>query len=128
MGKCIKSLQKIFKKMKLNATSHNTTSWYTDTDGFLEHSPSGGILCYKGPALQKILPVVFWVPLCIPYKITLFKIKWIQFLTGNISPLPLSSGIIFIFPNKITAKDAANTWKFCYTSLFTNVLFQTFLE
>ena len=36
-----------------NATSHNNASWYTDTDGFLAHSPSGGSLYYKGPALQK---------------------------------------------------------------------------
>ena len=27
----------------------------TDTDGSLEHSPSRGSLCYKGPALQKIV-------------------------------------------------------------------------
>ena len=40
--------------LKLNAASHNTTIWYTDTDGFLEHLPSRGSLYYKGPALQKI--------------------------------------------------------------------------
>ena len=33
--------------------SHNNTSWSTDADGRLEHSPSGGSLYYKGPALQK---------------------------------------------------------------------------
>ena len=43
--------------LKPNAASHNNASWYTDTDGFLEHSPSGGGLSYKGPALQKIIPV-----------------------------------------------------------------------
>ena len=32
--------------LKLNTASHNTTSWYTDTEGFLEHSPSGGSLYY----------------------------------------------------------------------------------
>ena len=48
-----KSLQK--NPLKPNAASHNTTSWYTDTDGFLEHSSRGGSLYYKGPALQKII-------------------------------------------------------------------------
>ena len=32
------------------------TNWYTDTHEFLEHSPSGGILYYKEPTLQKIIP------------------------------------------------------------------------
>ena len=45
--------------LKLNGASHNNTKWYTDTDGFLEHSPSGGSLYYKGPALQKIIPGFF---------------------------------------------------------------------
>ena len=33
MGKCI---ERVFQKnsLKLNAASHNNTSWYTDTDGF----------------------------------------------------------------------------------------------
>ena len=39
--------------LKPNAASHNTTSWYTDTDEFLEHSRSGESLCYKEPTLQK---------------------------------------------------------------------------
>ena len=45
----------VFKtnSLKLNADSHNNTSWYTDTDGFLEHSPSREILYYKELALQK---------------------------------------------------------------------------
>ena len=54
MGKCV---ERDFKKLKLKAASHNTTSWYTDTDWFLEHSPSGGDLYYKGPTLQKIILV-----------------------------------------------------------------------
>ena len=41
---------------KPNAASHNNTSWYTDTDGFLEHSLCKGSLYYKGPALQKRIP------------------------------------------------------------------------
>ena len=54
MGKYMKESSK-----KLNTASDNNTSWYTDTDAFLEYSPSGGSLFYKGPALQKIIP---WGP------------------------------------------------------------------
>ena len=43
--------------LKLNTASHNNASWHTDTDGFLEHSPNGGSLYYKGPILQKIFSV-----------------------------------------------------------------------
>ena len=52
-----KPFERSFKKnsLKPNAASHNNASWYTDTDGFLEHSPSGGNLYYKGPILQKII-------------------------------------------------------------------------
>ena len=54
MGKCV---ERIFKKISLkpNAASHNNASWYTDTDGLLEHSPSEGNLCYEEPTLQKII-------------------------------------------------------------------------
>ena len=52
-----KSLPK--NSLKPNTASHNNASWYIDTDGFLEHSPSRGSLYYKGPTLQKIIPV-FW--------------------------------------------------------------------
>ena len=45
------------KSLKPNAASHKNASWYTDTDGFLDHSRSGGSLLYKGPALQNIIPV-----------------------------------------------------------------------
>ena len=48
-----KSLHK--HSLKLNATSHHNASWYTDTDVFLEHSPSRGSLYYKRPTLQKII-------------------------------------------------------------------------
>ena len=44
--------------MHPNAASHNNASWCTDTDGFLEHSPSRGSLYYKGPDFQKI---ILWV-------------------------------------------------------------------
>ena len=33
---------------------------YTDTDGFLEHPPSGRNLYYKAPALQKIILLFYW--------------------------------------------------------------------
>ena len=44
------------RSLKPNTASHNNAIWYTDTDGFLEHSPSGESLYYKWPALQKIIP------------------------------------------------------------------------
>ena len=42
---------KILKQNSLRpkATSHNKGNWYTDADGFLECSPSGGSLYYKAP-------------------------------------------------------------------------------
>ena len=48
---------RVFKKnsWKPSVASHNNASWYTDTDGFLEHSPSRGSLYHKGPTLQKII-------------------------------------------------------------------------
>ena len=63
MGRCSRKSWKgqassIFKKISLkpNAASHDNASCYTDTDGFLEHSPSRGSVYYKGPALQEIIP------------------------------------------------------------------------
>ena len=52
-GEMGKHVERVFKKnsLKLNAASHNNTSSYIGTDGFLERSPSGGSLYYKGPAL-----------------------------------------------------------------------------
>ena len=62
MDKCAENILK--NTLKPNAASHSNASWYTDTDGFLEHSPSGGSLYYMGPTVQKIIP--FWgVPFCI---------------------------------------------------------------
>ena len=51
-----KSVERTFNKnpLKPNTASHNSASWYADTDGFLEHSPREGSL-YKGPDLQKII-------------------------------------------------------------------------
>ena len=53
MGKCVERVEQ--DSLKLKAASHNNTSWYTDTDGFLEHLPSKGSLHYKEPMLQKII-------------------------------------------------------------------------
>ena len=55
---------RVFKtnSLKPSTASHNSASWYTDTDGFLEHSPSKESLYYKGSALQKIIlgaPLIF---------------------------------------------------------------------
>ena len=52
MGKHVK---KVFQKnsSKPNTASHNNASWCTDTDGLLEHSPSGENQYYKGPTFQK---------------------------------------------------------------------------
>ena len=66
VGRCARKLPIIkwanmssFQKNSLNpnAASHNNASWFTDTDGFLEHSPSRESLYYKGLALQKIISV-----------------------------------------------------------------------
>ena len=61
MGKCV---ERCFKKnsLKPNTASHNNASWYTDTDEFLELSPSGRSQYYKGSTLQKIILGFFWVP------------------------------------------------------------------
>ena len=39
--------------LKLNAAPHNNASWCTDTDGFLEHSPSGGSSSTRGPPSRR---------------------------------------------------------------------------
>ena len=56
------ALKEFFKKLNFaepNTACHNNASWYTDPDGFPEHSPSEGSLSYKGPALQSII-LAFW--------------------------------------------------------------------
>ena len=67
-----KSLPK--NSLKPNAASHNNASWYTDTDVFLEHSPSGGSLYYKGPTLQKIIP---WCVCVCPLTWSLGLVTWV---------------------------------------------------
>ena len=49
--------------VKPSTVSHNNASWCTDTDGFLEHSLSGGSLYYKGPAHPKIISFFLDSPL-----------------------------------------------------------------
>ena len=48
----------VFKKnlLKPNSAFHDNASWSTDTEGFLELSPSTSGLYYKGLTLQKIIP------------------------------------------------------------------------
>ena len=45
-----KHAERVFKKNSLNpnTASHNNASWHTDAEGFLERSPTGGSLSYKG--------------------------------------------------------------------------------
>ena len=49
---------RVFKKnsLKPNAASPSA-SCYTDTNGSLEHSPSRASMYYRGPTLQKTIPV-----------------------------------------------------------------------
>ena len=47
------------QSLKPSAASHNNASWCTDTDGFLEHSPSRGSLYSKGSALEKVILCFF---------------------------------------------------------------------
>ena len=67
--------QKKKKSLKPNAASHNNASWYTDTDGFLEHSPSRGSLYYNRPSLQKIFRVFWRSPLVLEFLIILFFVS-----------------------------------------------------
>ena len=58
MGKCV---ERVFKKisLKLNAASHNNASWYIDTDGFLEHLPSGEACTTRGPPSRRLFYFCF---------------------------------------------------------------------
>ena len=66
---CWNRLQK--NLLKLNAASLNNAIWCTDTDGFLEHSPSGGSL-YLG-ACPPEYNSFFWSPL---YKSIVIQTAW----------------------------------------------------
>ena len=48
--------------LKPNAASHNNASWYTDTDGFLEHSPSWGKPALQGACPPEDKSGVSWLP------------------------------------------------------------------
>ena len=96
---CWKSLQK--NSQNPNVASHNNAIWYTDTDGFLEHSPSGGSLYYKGPALQRIIPF---------------------FLVGGPLHTSLGSGIsLSWFKIQALSLTTYVTWAGYYTSLSLSV-------
>lgn len=55
----LKESSKKKKSLKPKAVFHNNSSWYIDTDGFLECSPNGESLFYKGPTLWKIITCYF---------------------------------------------------------------------
>ena len=59
-----KRVERVFKKnsLKLNTASHNNTSWYTDTDGLLEYSPSGEVSVLQGACLPEDNSTFYWVP------------------------------------------------------------------
>ena len=61
MGKYIESSKKIHWSQ---TDSYNNSSWYTDIDGFLEHSPSEGSLYCKVPTLQKVIQGFLGVSPC----------------------------------------------------------------
>ena len=77
---------RVFKKKnspKPNAASCNNVSRYTDSNGFLEHSPSRESLYYKGSALQNIIPgflgsnsYIISICLCIRNLFNNFNIDW----------------------------------------------------
>ena len=56
----------------LNTASHINASWYTDTDGILEHSPTVWNLYQKGPAVQKIISFLQSSLICIYVFVYLF--------------------------------------------------------
>ena len=60
------SLQNKFTEAERSLSQH--ASWDTDTDEFLEHSPSRGSLYYKGSALQKVIPILGGGPPLVFYK------------------------------------------------------------
>ena len=70
--------------MHPNAASHNNASWCTDTDGFLEHSPSRGSLPYKGPTLQKIIPGFGGSPIVSVQYISVLPLPFISSFPGSL--------------------------------------------
>ena len=76
MGKCV---ERVLKKISvgLHSAPPNNTSWYTDSNGFLKHSRSGGSLYYKGPSLQKVIQ-------CFRYPLVYLALKSLQINVINI--------------------------------------------
>ena len=91
--------------------SHSNASWHTDTDGFLEHSPSRGCLYYKGPALQKII-LFFGVPphICLNNR----KNTWLLFLPKT--PTFLAPGTSFVEDNFSTDREWGQEVELCKQS------------
>ena len=88
----LKSLQK--NSPKLNAAAHNNANRYTDTDGFLEHSPSKAACTTRGPPCRRIIPFfrAGCHPLYIPITLKLDKMEslalsgmaqWIEYQLEN---------------------------------------------
>ena len=89
--------------MESSAASHNNGSWCADTDGFPEHSPSGGSLYYKGPALQKIILFVLSPPINIYQRIYTLSLSPFYFIVVQVQlsafPPPLlapTSGFVHV--------------------------------
>ena len=61
------ALKEFSKNIHWGQGQLNNASGYTDTDGFLEHSPSGRSLHYKGLALQKVILFVLGPPCIYKY-------------------------------------------------------------
>ena len=106
--------------LKLNSASHNNTSWYTDTDGFLEHSPSGGSLYYKGPSLQRII-LFFGGSLCkyicttslsnyLPMDTSVTSISWLLYLQCP----SLSLVIAFVLKSNLSDISTATPACLCF--------------
>ena len=93
--------------LRLNSASPNNTSWYIDTDGFLEHKPSGESLYYQGPALQKILPFLCVSPLIF------CKIKEMD--RGDVSPVHSILKFFNCFTKSCVRKHAIRTLIFVST-------------
>ena len=90
MSKHVESLKKIHWSW---TQPHNNTSWYTDSVGLLDHSPSRGSLYYKGPAFQKIIPflggpLINLSQTCTSY---LYRLSHLLVLSSQGCGLPLQS-------------------------------------
>ena len=117
-----KEFSKKKTSLKPNTASHNNASWNTDTDVFLENSPSGGSLYYKVSTLQKII-LVFggFHPLTKLYfgflnpPIKVWKMTFFLWISSNfkfsLHPLWQASGQRFF----VTGKDQIHMRSFTLT-------------